>query len=68
MTTLALPVTTEPDTLPGNCIPVHEGAVLSRVSRTCAAHGASVFCVARDVDQDRLVYWCAEGRHHVTRA
>ena len=38
MTTLAIPVTTEPDTLPGNCIPVRADGVLSRVRRTCTAH------------------------------
>jgi hypothetical protein len=68
MTTLMIPVTTEPDTLPGNCIPVQADGVLSRVRRTCTAHRAEAYCVAREVDVERLVYWCAEGRHHMTRA
>lgn len=66
MTTLAIAMTTEPDPLPGGCVGVRAGGVLSRVHRTCTAHRADAHCVGRDQGGLGLVYWCPEGHHHLT--
>lgn len=65
MTTAAVTMLTGPDILPEGCVHVNADGLLSRVRRTCAEHRADAYCVGRHQNGDGLVYWCAEGRHHV---
>lgn len=66
MTTLAIAMTTEPDSLPPGCVGVRPRGVLSRVRRTCTAHRADAYCVGQGDDGSGLVYWCSKGQHHMT--
>jgi hypothetical protein len=45
---------------------VQAEGLLSRVRRTCTDHKADAYCVGRRADGDGLVYWCPEGRHHLS--
>lgn len=66
MTTAAVTVLTGPDILPEGCVHVHADGLLSRVRRTCTDHRADAYCVGRRADGEGLVYWCPEGRHHLS--
>ena len=66
MSTAAITVLTGPDILPEGCVHVNADGVLSRVRRACTEHGSDAWCVGRRADGDGLVYWCDEGRHHIT--
>ncbi len=65
MTTAAVTMLAGPDILPGGCVHVRPGGVLSRVHRTCPEHHADASCVGRHADGSGLVYWCPDGRHHL---
>ena len=65
MTTAAVTMLTGPDILPAGCVHVNTEGLLSRVRRTCAEHRADAYCVGRHESGEGLVYWCAEGRHHI---
>ena len=66
MSTLAIPVPIGPNALPPTAGPVRPGGVLSHVRRPCGAHGTEAYCVGRERDGSGLIYWCAEGHHHLT--
>ncbi|MFM8828103.1 MAG: hypothetical protein ACKOGE_02310 [Actinomycetota bacterium] len=66
MSTAAVTTLTGPDILPAGCVHVRPGGVLSRVRRTCTTHKCDAHCVGRRSDGDGLVYWCADGRPHIT--
>ncbi|MEO2140375.1 MAG: hypothetical protein ABGX91_09075 [Thermoleophilia bacterium] len=66
MTTAEVTVLVGPDILPPGCEHVRPDGVLSRVRRTCCEHRADAYCVGRAVQGPGLVYWCTEGRHHLT--
>ena len=68
MSTAPITVLTGPDILPDGCVHVQADGLLSRVRRTCDEHHADAYCVGRRANGDGLVYWCAEGRHHIASA
>ncbi len=65
MTTATVMMLSGPDILPEGCDHVRVGGVLSHVQRTCTTHRTDALCVGRHANGNGLVYWCAEGRHHI---
>ncbi len=66
MTTQEMARTTHSEGMKG-MLPVRPGGLLAGVRRPCPDHGADCECVAR-THAGQLVFWCAEGAHHVTAA
>ena len=66
MTTLAIARSIKSDALPPGAVGVRPGGLLSHVRRPCGAHQVDAYCVGRSSDGSGLVYWCAEGRHHLS--
>lgn len=67
MSTAASPVVPiGPGALPPSAVAVRPGGLLSHVRRTCGAHHTQCYCVGRERDGSGLIYWCAEGRHHLS--
>lgn len=66
MTTLAIARSIKSDALPPGAVGVRPDGLLSHVRRPCGAHQVDAYCVGRSSDGSGLVYWCAEGRHHLT--
>lgn len=66
MSTAKVTVLAGPDILPPGYVHVRPGGVLSRVHRSCRTHRADAHCVGRHQSGDGLVYWCADGQHHLT--
>ncbi len=68
MSTLAIPVPIGPNALPVTAVTVRPGGVLAHVRRPCGAHAVDAYCVGRERDGSGLIYWCAEGHHHIASA
>ncbi len=47
-------------------IPARPDGILARVRRPCADHRCDCQCVGHLEDEGCLVFWCADGGHHLT--
>ena len=46
-------------------VPARPDGILARVRRSCADHHCDCQCVGH-LDEGCLVFWCADGGHHLT--
>ena len=47
-------------------VPARPDGILARVRRPCVDHHCDCQCVGHLEDEGCLVFWCADGGHHLT--